>query len=282
MQSIVKDFLMYLSESERNLETQRCKLEKSFCFSNQSGYFKYLDKNCKNYVDIKDISTFLSLYKIKHTEAHLKQIIKKYDSNKDHCWNADEFNAFSKPKSKKTLTFNYVPNSNNYTDTFETVSDYEKELAYLFQMEISILNHIAIKVKGLKNIPNNTGRLIDAKTVYNFILSKACSNRIDVNCLNFFLCGEDYNSMVYYSEIILDRYGNNQREITLKQMEDFFTYDSRFINEEDIVYKRTKGYYKTNPVDYSEALYYNVYQNNKKKYQDLGCVALSGSSITFK
>lgn len=289
--NIIKDFLLYLADSEKKLETQRLKLQKVNNFTNDNGYFNYLDKNCKNYVDLSDLSSFLNIFNIRHSETHLKQIIKKYDLNKDHCWNYDEFKLFTQPKKLNNLSnlssfdslseYNFTFGDNKYIKGIDTTAEYEKELANLFQLEISILNHIAIKVRGIKNIPNNTGKLIDVNTVYKFILSKSNANKIDLNCLNFFLCGTDFNSSIYNTELILKKYGNN-KELTLKQMEDFFTYDSRFIVEEDITYKRTPGYYKTNPVDYSEALYYNVYQQNKKKYQDLGYYSLRGSDISFK
>ena len=59
--NIIKSFLIYLAESEKRLNTQRISLQKFYNFTNPTGYFKYLDKNCKNYIDFSDISSFFPL-----------------------------------------------------------------------------------------------------------------------------------------------------------------------------------------------------------------------------
>ena len=291
--NIIKEFLLYLSESQKNLEIQKLKLMKSYNFNNKSGYFKYLDKNCKNYIDISDISSFLSIDKIKHSQAHLKHIMKEYDKNKDNCWNLEEFNSFILPK-KNNIKANNISLLLNQKDTFtntdfisntysfDAINIYEKELRNLFQMTIRTINYIAIKVKGIKSTPNNLNQDITANIVYNYILYITKSNKIDINCLNLFLCDNDYHSMMENSQNIIEKYGNANGEISLFNLEQLFKYDTIFITEKDTTYVRTKGYYKTNPIDYSETLYYNVYQRNKKKYEDLGYYSIRGSEYTFK
>ena len=44
----------------------------------------------------------------------------------------------------------------------------------------------------------------------------------------------------------------------MKQFESLMSYD-KFISDKDTDYVRSKGYYKTNPIDNSKILYYNVY-----------------------
>ena len=72
-------------ENENKIITQRTKLYSLYCFPDSYGYFKYLDKNQKNYIDISDLSLFISINKIKCTKPQLYNILKKYDKDSDSC-----------------------------------------------------------------------------------------------------------------------------------------------------------------------------------------------------
>ena len=60
-----QNFYDFILENDIKTNLERIKLNALFCFSDSYGYFKYLDKNKKNYIDISDISLFLSINKIK-------------------------------------------------------------------------------------------------------------------------------------------------------------------------------------------------------------------------
>ena len=64
-----KNLIVYLLkstiETEKTIQIQRNKVNQLYCFNSNFGYFKYIDKNKKNYIDYDDIVSFVSNFKIK-------------------------------------------------------------------------------------------------------------------------------------------------------------------------------------------------------------------------
>lgn len=245
--NLIVSLLCSVSEYEKDIIIQRNKLHQAFCFKSNFGYFKYLDKNKKNYIDYTDLVTFLSLWKIKCTPAKLKQIIKIYDKDCDHCWNFDEYSKFIQPSMNNTFF------SPKLEENASSVQTYEQELVTLFKKEIEFLDYSAIKITNIKSV---LGGNYSPLQIFDDI--KGNSATINQNNLFFFL-NQDSSQTASYEDIklILNRIGNGN-EITLKQLEMHLSYH-KFIKDKDTNYVKSYGYYKTNPIDHTKVLYYDVY-----------------------
>ena len=143
------------------------------------------------------------------------------------------------------------------------VEQYEKELANLFKLEIEYIQHAGIKIKSIKSLWDNN-EIINTKKIFTMLTSGKKS--IDVNSLNAFMKIE---TVIDNSDLknIIKRISNSENidTISYKKLDEFFSYD-KFIKEGDTAYVRPKGYYKTNPIDNSNTLYYTVY--SKKRQND--------------
>jgi hypothetical protein len=139
-----RSFCDCVLENDNKIRQQRMKLNALYCFSDSCGYFKYLDKNKKNYIDISDISLFLSINKIKFTKPILKNIFNRYDKDGDSCWNLSEYLNFI------NKDINSHCNINNLCEKESNIQNYEKELSKLFELEINYLKYLGIKIKALK------------------------------------------------------------------------------------------------------------------------------------
>ena len=143
-----RSFCDCILENDNKISQQRMKLNVLYCYSDSSGYFKYLDKNKKNYIDISDISLFLSINKIKFTKPILKNIFNRYDKDGDSCWNLSEYLNFI----YKDINSNC--NINNLCEKESNIQNYEKELSKLFELEINYIKYLGIKIKSLKELIN--------------------------------------------------------------------------------------------------------------------------------
>ena len=244
--NLIVNLLKSTIETEKTIQIQRNKVNQLYCFNSNFGYFKYIDKNKKNYIDYDDIVSFVSNFKIKCNQQKIKQIIKSYDKDCDHCWNFDEYLSFIQSSTNGLFT------SSRLEENANNIENYEKELVSLFKKEIELLEYTGIKIKTIKSL---LGSQLNIKQLYKDI--KGENEFINCNALYYFFNNNSQSMMNDDIKLILKRFGDGNK-ITVKQFESLMSYD-KFVSEKDTDYVRSKGYYKTNPIDNSKTLYYNVY-----------------------
>ena len=256
IRGFLRNFLTFIIEYEKKLILQRNVIEQLFCFESPFGYFKILDKKSKSYLNYEDLSKFLSFYRINYTQPQLKQIIKTYDLDGDHCWNFDEYLKFINNKKSIGKNF-YKANVIKERELNEAIEHYVRELIKLFKIEIEFIQHIGIKIKGLKDVTKS----LNLNSQYIFDLLKGKNDKITneslINYINDSFVKLSYDDV----SLIIQRISNGENFVTLRQLDNFLKFD-KFITDEEIVYKRTEGYHKTNPIDNSNTLYYNIYARN--------------------
>ena len=261
-----------LLENEKKIKAQRTKLHSFYCFKDNYGYFKYLDKNHKNYIDISDLSLFISINKIKCIKPLLNTIIKKYDKDLDSCWNFTEYSSFI----NKDINIRLNNINNNLEVSESKIENYEKELAKLIELEINYIKYIGIKIKALKELINS--KTINTKSIIDLIQKNKNKKEIDVNSLLSFLNDGNYhlNKEDIYKIIQIISGGNNF--FTEKQLDKIFKYDKFVSNSElkypklykgvDIKQESLKKYEGEFPMNNCGVLYYHVYNNNSKEVKD--------------
>ena len=239
-----RNFSDSLLSNENKEKQQRIRLSTLLCFSDSYGYFKYLDKNKKNYIDISDISVFLSLNKIKCTKPLLNNIFKKYDKDSDSCWNFSEYLNFI----SKDLNSN---SKNNLCLNEANVQNYEKELAKLFELEINNIKYIGIKIKALKEIINNN--IINTKNIFKLITKNQEKTTIDVNSIMAFLNDGNYYINKENAYKLIQIISNGSNFLTEKHLDNIFKYD-KYINDSELIYPQN---YKN--IDYRAVSSYRNY-----------------------
>lgn len=268
----IKIFFRNLSdcilENENRIKAQRAKLYSLYCFKDNYGYFRYLDKNHKNYIDISDLSLFISINKIKCTKPLLNAILKKYDKDLDSCWNFTEYSSFI--NKDINISLNNINNNLEINDL--KIENYEKELIKLIELEINYIKYIGIKVKALKELIYS--KTINTKSIIDIIQKNKNKKEIDVNTLLSFLNDGNYHLSKedIYKVIQMISGGNNS--FTEKQLDKIFKYE-KFVNNSELNYpKLYKGidiqqesfrkYEGEFPLNNCGVLYYNVYNNSKE------------------
>jgi len=252
------NFFSFIVQYEKKLIVQKANMQQLFCFNNPFGYFLYLDKNRKNYLNFDDLNIFLSNKPIKYKSIELKEIIKIYDNDNDYCWNFDEFQNFI--ENKKFLNSFYTSNRIKEREFNNAVEEYEKELVKLFKIEIEYIEFLGLKIKALKDLTNS--KEINTKLIFNNISNN--NEYIDSNNLFQFLSQNNKGKITSEDiKLIVYRIGKGKNKISLRELNNIFKYD-RFLNDKEISYIRTEGYHKTDPIDNTKLLYYNTYTSMKK------------------
>jgi hypothetical protein len=205
------------------------KLNALYCFSDSCGYFKYLDKNKKNYIDISDISLFLSINKIKFTKPILKNIFNRYDKDGDSCWNLSEYLNFI----NKDINSHY--NINNLCENESNIQNYEKELSKLFELEINYLKYLGIKIKALKELINEN--IINTKNIFNLIKQNNDKENIDVNSIILFLNDGKFQLDKEKAYKLIQIISNGRNFLTEKNLDNIFKYD-KYINDSELIYPK--------------------------------------------
>ena len=245
----LRSFCNCILENEEKIKQQRIKLNALFCFSDSYGYFKYLDKNQKNYIDKSDISLFLSLNKIKVSKQIFNNIFNRYDKDGDSSWNFSEYlNFINKDLNNNCNYNNLYPKENN-------IQNYEKELAKLFELEISYIKYIGIKVKALKELINDKN--INTKIIFDLIKKNNDKSYIDVNSLILFLNDGEYHLDKEKAYKLILIISNGKNFLTEKNLDNIFKYD-KYVNDSELVYPK---YYKN--FDYKNA---SIFQKYKKEF----------------
>ena len=281
-----QNFANCLLENENNIIIQRTKLHSLYCFKDSYGYFKYLDKNQKNYIDISDLSLFISINKIKCTKPQLNHILKKYDKDGDSCWNFSEYSNFI----SKDINI-YFNKMNNFEQNELKIDNYEMELIKLFELEINYMKYIGIKVKALKELLNS--KIINSKVIFNLIQKNQNKKEIDVNTLLSFLNDGNYYIKKEDAYKIIQIISNGNNFITEKQLDNIFKYD-KYINNSELKYPKLnkniekemalssslKSYEGEFPMNNCGVMYYNVYNNSKEfKEKNMGDIKLINEKI---
>ena len=139
----------------------------------------------------------------------------------------------------------------------EAIEHYVRELIKLFKIEIEFIQHIGIKIKGLKDVTKSLS--LNSKYIFDLLKGKndKITNESLINYINDSFIKLNYDDV----SLIIKRMSNGENFVTLRQLDNFLKFD-KFITDEEIVYKRTEGYHKTNPIDNSNTLYYNIYARN--------------------
>lgn len=205
------------------------KLNDLYCFSDSCGYFKYLDKNKKNYIDISDISLFLSINKIKFTKPILKNIFNRYDKDGDSCWNLSEYLNFI----YKDINSNC--NINNLCEKESNLQNYEKELSKLFELEINYIKYLGIKIKALKELINEN--IINTKNIFNLIKQNNDKENIDVNSIILFLNDGKFQLDKEKAYKLIQIISNGRNFLTEKNLDNIFKYD-KYINDSELIYPK--------------------------------------------
>ena len=234
-------------ENDNKIKQQRIKLNALFCFSDSSGYFKYLDKNKKNYIDLSDISLFLSINKIKFTKPVIKNIFNRYDKDGDSCWNFSEYLNFI----NKDIKSNY--NINNLCQKESNIQNYEKELSKLFELEINYIKFLGIKIKALKELIND--KIINTKNILRMIKQNNDKDIIDVNSLILFLNDGKYQIDKEKAYKLIQIISNGRNFLTEKNLDNLFKYD-KYINDSELIYPK---FYKN--FDYKNIESFQKYKN---------------------
>ena len=233
-------------ENDNKIKQQRIKLNALF-FSDLSGYFKYLDKNKKNYIDLSDISLFLSINKIKFTKPVIKNIFNRYDKDGDSCWNFSEYLNFI----NKDIKGNY--NINNLCQKESNIQNYEKELSKLFELEINYIKFLGIKIKALKELIND--KIINTKNILRMINQNNDKDIIDVNSLILFLNDGKYQIDKEKAYKLIQIISNGRNFLTEKNLDNLFKYD-KYINDSELIYPK---FYKN--FDYKNIESFQKYKN---------------------
>ena len=117
---------------------------------------------------------------------------------------------------------------------------------------------IKIRIEYNQDSISQITELLKFHCEYKDVVFLSMSGVVNQNNLFFFL-NQDSSQTASYEDIklILNRIGNGN-EITLKQLEMHLSYH-KFIKDKDTNYVKSSGYYKTNPIDHTKVLYYDVY-----------------------
>ena len=235
-----QNFCNFILEYNTKINLERIKLNALFCFSDSYGYFKYLDKNKKNYIDISDISLFLSITKIKYTKPLLNNIFKKYDKDGDSCWNFSEYLNFI----NKDINPNC--NINNLCQKEFNIQNYEKELAKLFELEINYIKYIGIKIRALKELVND--KSINTKKIFEIIKQNKDNDNINSNSLILFLNDGKYHLDKEKANKLILIMTNGKNFLTQRNLDNILKYD-KFINDSELIYPKNynKFDYKSSP-----------------------------------
>ena len=273
-------------ENENKIITQRTKLYSLYCFPDSYGYFKYLDKNQKNYIDISDLSLFISINKIKCTKPQLYNILKKYDKDSDSCWNFSEYSNFV----NKDINL-YLNKMNNFEENEIKIENYEKEFVKLFELEINYIKYIGIKVKALKELINSKN--INTKSIFNLIQKNSNKKEIDANTLLSFLNDGKYYIKKEEAYRVIQYISGGKNVFTEKQFDNIFKYD-KYINNSELKYPKInrnveekiglssslKKYEGEFPMNNYGVMYYNVLNNSKEiKEKNIGDIKKTNSQI---
>ena len=235
-----RNFCDCLLENENKLKEGRIKLNSRFCFSNSFGYFNFLDKNKKNYIDFSDIALFLTINKIKFSKPLLKTVFKKYDKDGDSSWNFSEYLNFINKDINTYCNYNVC----NLCQKESNIQNYEKELAKLFELEMNYIKYIGIKVKALKELIND--KVINTKKIYNIIKQNKEKPNIDANSLKSFLDDNSYHLDIEKAYIIISIMSNGKKVLSEKQLDNILKYD-KYLDDSELIY----------PKCYMEHEYYN-------------------------
>ena len=269
-----RNFCDCILENENKIMNQRSKLYSFYCFPDSYGYFKYLDKNQKKYIDILDLSLFISINKIKCTKPQLNHILKKYDKDCDSCWNFSEYYNFI----CKDINIHF--NNNNGLNESK-MENYEKELVNLIEMEINYMKYIGIKIKALTELINS--KTIDTKKIFNLIQKNSNKKDIDVNTLLSFVNDGNYHLKKEEIYKIIQVISGGKNSFTEKQLDNIFKYD-KYINNSELKYPKLykgaeddatksslKKYEGEFPINNCGIMRYNVYKNSKEvKEKNMG------------
>ena len=265
-----RNFCDCILENENKLIIQRSKLHSLYCFKDSFGYFLYLDKNKKNYIDIFDLSLFISTNKIKCTKPQLNHILDKYDKDGDSCWNFSEFSNFINKDLNKSFS-----KSNNYEQNISKIGNYEKELVQLFEMEINYMKYIGIKIKALKELIKS--KTINSRNIFNLIQHNSNKKEIDANILLSFLNDGKYYIKKEDAYRVIQTISGGKNVFTQKQLDNIFKYD-KYINNSELKYPKLNKnieeemalssslnkYEGEFPINNFGVTYYNVYNNSKE------------------
>ena len=277
-----RNFVDCLLENENKIIVQRNKLHTLYCFPDSFGYFKYLDKNQKNYIDITDLSLLISINRIKCTKSQLNQILKKYDKDGDSCWNFSEYSSFI----NKDINFHFNNINNNLGINESNVENYEKELVRLFELEINYMKYIGIKIKALKELINSKN--INTKNIFNFIQKNPNKKEIDSNILLSFLNDGNYHIKKEEANKFIQIISGGKNFFTEKHLDNIFKYD-KYITNSELKYPKLnkevekkmalssslKQYEGEFPMNDCGVMYYNVYNNSKEvKEKNMGNVQM--------
>ena len=224
-----RSFCNCVLENDNKIRQQRMKLNALYCFSDSCGYFKYLDKNKKNYIDISDISLFLSINKIKFTKPILKNIFNRFDKDGDSCWNLSEYLNFI----YKDINSNC--NINNLCEKESNIQNYEKELSKLFELEINYIKYLGIKIKALKELINEN--IINTKNIFNLIKQNNDKENIDVNSIILFLNDGKFQLDKEKAYKLIQITSNGRNFLTEKNLDNIFKYD-KYINDSELIYPK--------------------------------------------
>ena len=278
----LRNFSECILENENKIITQRSKLHTFYCFPNTFGYFKYLDKNQKNYIDITDLSLFISINKIKCTKPQLIHIIKKYDKDGDSCWNFSEYTTFI----SKDINNHFNNMNNNLGINESKIENYEKELIRLFELEINYLKYIGIKVKALKELINS--KIINTNNIFRLIQKNQNKKDIDANTLISFLNDGNFHIKKEEAYKVIQMISGGKNTFTEKQLDNTFKYD-KYINNSELKYPKLnkeiedkmelssslKKYEGEFPINDGGVMYYNIYHNSKEvKEKNIGNVKM--------
>ena len=241
-----RSFCDCLLENENKIRKERIKLNSLFCFSDSFGYFKYLDKNKKSYIDVSDVSLFLSVNKIKFNKPLLHHIFKKYDKDGDTCWNFSEYLNFI------NKDINSIYNVCDLSQKEYNIQNYEKELAKLFELEINYIKYIGIKVKSLKELINSN--IINSKKIFDLIKQNNDKKNIDVNSLMLFLNNDEFHYDKEKTYKLIQIISNGKNVITERNIDILLKCD-KYINDNEIIYPQ---FYKN--FDYKNIPLFNKYK----------------------
>ena len=266
MKIFFRNFCDCLLENDDKIRQERIKLNALFCFSDSYGYFKYLDKNKKNYIDISDISLFLLLNKIRFTKPLLYNVFKKYDKDGDSSWNFSEYSNFI----NKDININ-CNCFNNLCQKESNIQNYEKELAKLFELEMNYLKYIGIKIKALKELINN--KIINTKDIFILIKQNKDKKYIDVNSLMSFLNNGEYHLQKEKAYKLINIISNGKNFVTERNLDNILKYD-QYINDLELIYP---PFY--NNFDYKNIPSFEKYKN-EFPLNDFGITNFSVQNIS--
>lgn len=207
LRKMFKDLLAF----DKEIDVKRAELFFSKDFT-INGMFTLIDKENKQYINLKDFVTFLNENKIMFKEEMLRRVIHCYDKTNSFCINYENFTKMITPRYSKQNNHNESNNKESINELFVKVIQSEMNLC-------ESLSKIAKDIKNTKEF-----------TTYEAFIGITNDKYITKEILNSFIKQEE-NEIKW----IIYRFDNDNDEmISYEEFQDIFFPFQEHLPKEDL------------------------------------------------